>query len=56
MVLIDKPMDTKEADAEGELAEETKEVIEVSSTAVSPELLPVVVEQSVRGQQRAICG
>ena len=47
MIPIDEPMNTEdveEADAEGELAEETVEVTEVSSTAVSPELLPIVVE------------
>ena len=36
--------DNEEADAEGELAEETVEVTKVSSTAVSPEPIPVQVE------------
>ena len=56
MVPIDESMDAEEADAKGELAEETREVIKVSSTAVSPEPLPIMVEQPVRGQQKAICG
>ena len=56
MVPIDELMNTKEANAEGELAKETEEVIEVSSTAVSLEPLPIMVEQPVCGQQRAICG
>ena len=33
----------EEADAEGKLAKETEEVIEVSSTTVSPEPLPIHV-------------
>ena len=37
-------MDAEEADAEGELAEETEEAIEVLPTAVSPEPLLIVVE------------
>ena len=56
MVLIDELMDAEEADAEGELAEETVEVTKVSSTTVSPEPLPIVVERPVRGRQAAIRG
>ena len=48
--------EAEEADAEGELAEETIEVTEVSSTAVSPEPIPVQVERPVRGRQMAIRG
>ena len=52
LVPIDEPMDTEEANAKGELAKETEEVVKVSSTTISPKPLPIhVVEQQVHRQR-----
>ena len=62
LVPVDEPMESSEVgsdeDAEGDLVEETDEIVSVSSTAVSPIPIPIPAprERPVRGVQRAIRG